>query len=92
MLYTSTRNNSIKVSASQAIAQGISEEGGLFVPCSLPDFSLDKINSMVEMNYINRDIAERYDAKEYRITMTLKAAQGRSSRELLAAEILFFSK
>ncbi|MBR2100174.1 MAG: threonine synthase [Eubacterium sp.] len=54
MLYTSTRNNSIKVSASQAIAQGISEEGGLFVPCSLPNFSLDKINSMVEMNYINR--------------------------------------
>ena len=54
MLYTSTRNNSIRVSAAQAIAQGISEEGGLFVPCELPDFSLDKIGSMVEMSYIER--------------------------------------
>ena len=32
MLYTSTRNNKIRVTAAQAIAQGISEEGGLFVP------------------------------------------------------------
>ena len=31
MFYTSTRDKSIKVTASQAIAQGISEEGGLFV-------------------------------------------------------------
>ena len=42
-----------------------------------------QVKALNEMNYINRDIAERYDAKEYRITMTLKAAQGRSSRELL---------
>lgn len=54
MQYTSTRDNSIRVSASQAIAQGISEEGGLFVPCSLPSVSLDKIASMAEMDYINR--------------------------------------
>ena len=54
MLYTSTRNNSIRVSSAQAIASGISEEGGLFVPCELPEFTLEKINSMVEMNYINR--------------------------------------
>ena len=54
MLYTSTRDNSIRVSAAQAIARGISEEGGLFVPCEFPKFSLDKIASMVEMNYINR--------------------------------------
>ncbi|MBE6720483.1 MAG: threonine synthase [Ruminococcaceae bacterium] len=54
MLYTSTRNNSIRVSAAQAIAQGISEEGGLFVPCELPEFSMDKIGSMVNMTYIER--------------------------------------
>ena len=54
MQYTSTRDNSIRVSAAQAISRGISEEGGLFVPCELPSFSLDKIASMVEMNYINR--------------------------------------
>ena len=54
MLYTSTRNNKIKVSAAQAIARGISEEGGLFVPCEMPEFSIDKIKSMVDMDYINR--------------------------------------
>lgn len=54
MLYTSTRNKSIKVTAAQAIAQGISEEGGLFVPCELPQFTLDKITSMVPMSYVDR--------------------------------------
>ncbi|MBR2278390.1 MAG: threonine synthase [Eubacterium sp.] len=54
MLYTSTRNKNIKVSAAQAIAQGISEEGGLFVPCELPQFTLDKIGTMVDMTYIQR--------------------------------------
>lgn len=54
MLYTSTRDKSIKVTASQAIAQGISQEGGLFVPCELPQFSKEKIESMVSMSYIDR--------------------------------------
>lgn len=54
MLYTSTRDKSIKVTASQAIARGISEEGGLFVPCELPQFSVEKISSMVSMSYIER--------------------------------------
>ena len=54
MYYTSTRDKSIKVTASKAIAQGISEEGGLFVPCEIPQFSIDKISSMVPMSYIDR--------------------------------------
>lgn len=54
MFYTSTRDKSIKVTAAQAIAQGISEEGGLFVPCELPHFSADKISSMVSSSYIER--------------------------------------
>ena len=35
MNYNSTRNAALQVTAAQAIAQGISEEGGLFVPQSL---------------------------------------------------------
>ncbi|MBQ7740141.1 MAG: threonine synthase [Eubacterium sp.] len=54
MLYTSTRNNKIRVSAAQAIAQGISEEGGLFVPCEIPQLSLDKISALTDMTYIQR--------------------------------------
>ena len=54
MFYTSTRDKSIKVTASQAIAQGISEEGGLFVPCELPKFTIKDIEKMVSMSYIDR--------------------------------------
>ena len=54
MFYTSTRDKSIRVSSSQAIAQGISEEGGLFVPCEIPEFSIDKIGDMVNMTYKER--------------------------------------
>lgn len=54
MFYTSTRDKSIKVTAAQAIAQGISEEGGLFIPCELPQFDIEKISSMVNMSYIDR--------------------------------------
>ena len=32
MLYTSTRDKSVKVTSAEAIAHGISKEGGLFVP------------------------------------------------------------
>ena len=35
MRYKSTRNSQLRLEASQVIAQGISEEGGLFVPESL---------------------------------------------------------
>lgn len=54
MNYTSTRDNSLSVSSSVAISQGISKEGGLFVPCEFPKFSLDKIKEMVSMSYIER--------------------------------------
>ena len=36
MEFCSTRNSRLRVSASQAIAQGLSVEGGLFVPCTFP--------------------------------------------------------
>jgi len=46
-LYTSTRKNLENITATQAILQGISEEGGLFVPVSIPkiDFSFEEANS-----------------------------------------------
>ncbi len=39
MRYKSTRNSQLRLTASQVIAQGISEEGGLFVPEAFPDLS-----------------------------------------------------
>ncbi|MBQ4100913.1 MAG: threonine synthase [Oscillospiraceae bacterium] len=54
MNYNSTRNNDISVSSAYAIAKGISEEGGLFVPKSFPLISTDDIKALVEMNYKKR--------------------------------------
>ena len=54
MQYTSTRNNSLNVPSSFAIASGISSEGGLFVPVEIPHVTGDFIESLVPMTYIER--------------------------------------
>ncbi len=54
MLYNSTQDNNKVVSSAQAIAQGISEEGGLFVPQSFPKFSSSDFEKMLSMSYQDR--------------------------------------
>ena len=54
MEYTSTRNNQIRVTAAQAIAGGISPEGGLYVPTSLPALTAEDIQSLVPLSYKER--------------------------------------
>ncbi len=54
MNYVSTRNPEIKVSASQAITKGISAEGGLFVPETLPAVSIQEIEKLASLDYIGR--------------------------------------
>ena len=51
MQFFSTRDHNRVVSASQAIAQGLSDEGGLFVPQSFPKVDL---NDMLGLDYIGR--------------------------------------
>ena len=43
MQFFSTRDHNRVVSASQAIAQGLSDEGGLFVPQSFPQVDVKAI-------------------------------------------------
>lgn len=54
MKYLSTRDDNVRVSASQAITKGISAEGGLFVPEFLPKLSIEEICSLAKMSYIDR--------------------------------------
>lgn len=54
MLYTSTRDKNVKVTSSQAIAQGISADGGLFVPQTIPTIDKQFIDSLVSLDYISR--------------------------------------
>ncbi|MBR1812077.1 MAG: threonine synthase [Clostridia bacterium] len=57
MLYTSTRDKSVRISAAEAITKGISADGGLFVPAEIPAVSLDFITSLCEKSYVERAVA-----------------------------------
>ncbi|WP_028516680.1 threonine synthase [Ruminococcus flavefaciens] len=54
MFYNSTRNSDVKVRSADAITQGISAEGGLFVPESIPQLTLDEIKDVGDMKYADR--------------------------------------
>ncbi len=54
MNYKSTRDNSISVTSSEAIAKGLSSEGGLFIPENIPSISMANIGYMADMTYVER--------------------------------------
>lgn len=54
MNYTSTRNKAASVSSARAIVQGMSQEGGLFVPCSLPRITQEQLADLAKQDYITR--------------------------------------
>ncbi|MBE6763101.1 MAG: threonine synthase [Ruminococcaceae bacterium] len=54
MQYHSTRDNAVCVTAARAITQGISKDGGLFVPESFPPLSAQEIDSLVNCSYVER--------------------------------------
>lgn len=54
MQYTSTRDKSRAVSASFAIANGISSEGGLFVPQTLPRVDAQWMQQLCDLEYPER--------------------------------------
>ena len=51
MKYQSTRDRSTRVTAAQAIVQGISHEGGLFVPETLPVMTAEELQALVGLSY-----------------------------------------
>lgn len=51
MNYISTRDSSIKVTAATAIANGISAEGGLYVPESIPALTKEDFSALCGMDY-----------------------------------------
>ena len=54
MFYKSTRNSEVKVTSAQAIAQGISKDGGLFVPSEIPHVELSVIKELGKVSYAER--------------------------------------
>lgn len=57
MYYESTRNSALKIASAEAIVQGISAEGGLFVPEKLPSLSIEDLREFGKLSY--PEIAER---------------------------------
>ncbi|MBR0027612.1 MAG: threonine synthase, partial [Clostridia bacterium] len=54
MNYQSTRDKTISVTSAEAIKQGLSNEGGLFVPESFPTVTGEEIKSLAKMTYNER--------------------------------------
>lgn len=54
MYYKSTRDSSVKTTSAEAIVQGISKDGGLFVPSEIPSVSMDEIVKLGDMSYSER--------------------------------------
>ena len=54
MNYKSTRTPNITITSAQAIAQGLSHEGGLFVPETLPEITKDDILALCDKSYAER--------------------------------------
>ena len=54
MLYNSTQNAAEVVSAAQAIAQGISKDGGLFVPQEFPKYTEETFKELLKTDYKGR--------------------------------------
>ena len=50
VFYTSTRDNTIKVTAAEAILQGLSRDGGLFVPETIPALPVS-LSELTQMDY-----------------------------------------
>ncbi len=54
MKYFSTRDESIRISAAEAIAKGLAADGGLFVPEKLPAVDLSEIEKLCSLDYRGR--------------------------------------
>ncbi len=56
MYYVSTRDHTLRYTASQAIAQGLSRDGGLFLPETIPQLSEDTLEKLVTLTYPERAV------------------------------------
>ena len=57
MYYVSTRDNQVKLTAAQAIAQGLSRDGGLLTPHEIPKLSEGALEAMAGLSYQQRAVS-----------------------------------
>ncbi len=56
MYYISTRDASLRYTASEAIVQGLSRDGGLFLPASIPQLSREDLEQLAGLCYRGRAV------------------------------------
>ena len=80
MDYKSTRDASVRVSSAQAIARGISADGGLFVPDGLPQLTGADWPRLAQLDYMERakDILGRFltDFSQEELSQCVTGAYG----------------
>lgn len=54
MNYVSTRDSKVKISSAQAIVRGLSADGGLFMPESIPVLNASELEALTDMDYRER--------------------------------------
>lgn len=62
MYYVSTRDVSRRLTASQAIVDGLSRDGGLYLPEQIPQITTEEIKALAALSYPERaaKIMKRY--------------------------------
>ncbi|HEX3038439.1 MAG TPA: threonine synthase [Oscillospiraceae bacterium] len=94
MNYKCTRNNNVTISAAQAIVQGISKDGGLFVPEKFPHYSYSDLCELQESVYVDRaarilsDFLSEFTADEISSCVTQAYAPEKFSGENPAPVVL----
>ena len=69
MQYTSTRDSSVRFTASQAITQGLSADGGLLTPYYIPKLPGNALDELKDMPYQAREV---YLMKQFLEEFTVK--------------------
>lgn len=54
MIYHSSRDITVEISAAEAIVKGLADDGGLFVPETIPKLSLDEIVALGDLSYVDK--------------------------------------
>lgn len=54
MIYHSSRDVTVEITAAEAIVKGLADDGGLFVPENIPKLSLDEIIALSDLSYCDR--------------------------------------
>ena len=93
MLYTSTRNSNVRVTASKAITDGISPDGGLYIPVEIPAVSLEDIKNLCSVGYKERAkkilglYLSDFTAQELDMCVEGAYADGKFSSEFVAPTV-----